>query len=423
MGLDVGLNVAQLSDLKAKKIGPGTKPVADGRVAGLRLEPGTARGQGKWILRFVSPVSGKRRDMGLGAYPETGVAEARARGMEARQIIGRGSDPIDVRDATRGARRAHAEAMTFERAALKFHDEQKPGWKNAKHADQWINTLREYAFSKIGKAKVTDLGPADFAEVLRPTWLDKPETASRVKQRCHSVMKWCWAHGLVNANPVDVVEHLLPQQPGKRERTTNQPSMPWKDVPDFVQAKLLSGPSNVSRSLLEFVILTAARSGEARAMRWDEVDLDGRVWTVPAARMKAKVAHRVPLARRAVEILTAQRARHANAEIVFPSSRGLVPCDMVLTKFLRDHKAPSSEAGRVATAHGFRSSFRDWASEHGYARDLAERALAHTIKNHAEAAYHRTDLLEQRRAMMEAWAQHIEGALSPSVVVPIRGRA
>jgi integrase len=235
-------------------------------------------------------------------------------------------------------------------------------------------------------------------------------------------MKWCWAQGMVSANPVDVVDHLLPHQPGKRERTQHQPSMPWQDIPAFVQGALHAGASNVTRALLEFVILTAARSGEARAMTWAEVDLQAKVWTVPANRMKAKVIHRVPLSDRAVGILEAQRALHPDADLVFPAPRGGVLSDMVLTGFLRDQNAHSSDAGRVATAHGFRSSFRDWASENGYVRDLAERALAHTITNQAEAAYHRTDLLEQRRAMMEAWAQHIGGDVASPKVVPMRGR-
>src|ERR1019366_5207486 len=188
--------MTQITDLKAKKVAPGDKPVADGSIPGLRLEPGSAKGQGKWILRFVSPVTNKRRDMGLGTYPEVGIADARIRGMAARQSIANGKDPIEERDADRAARKGVAEAMTFEQAARQVHEEQKPGWKNPKHADQWINTLRDYAFPKIGKRKVADLAPADFAEVLRPIWLAKPETASRVKQRCHAIMKWVWAHGL-----------------------------------------------------------------------------------------------------------------------------------------------------------------------------------------------------------------------------------
>ena len=415
--------MALLTDTRARNIKPGDKPKAHGSVPGLRLEPSTAKGQGKWILRFVSPASNKRRDMGLGTYPEVGVASAREKGMAARKLIAEGKDPIDCRDAEKAAVLASVEAMTFERAARQVHDEQKPGWKNAKHVDQWINTLRDYVFPKIGERKVKELNPADFAEVLRPLWLAKPETGSRVKQRCQTVMKWCWAHGFVQGNPVDVVDHLLPQQPGKRERTQHQPAMPWREIPQFVAKVLHVGEANISRRLLEFVLLTAARSGEARTMLWDEVDLEGQTWTVPASRMKAKVMHRVPLSARAVEILEAQRTLHPDAKIVFPAPRGGVLSDMVLTKFLRDHEAKSSDPGRVATAHGFRSSFRDWASENGYPRDLAERALAHAIANQAEAAYHRTDLLEQRRAMMEAWAQHVGGIGRSAVVVPFKSKS
>jgi len=348
--------------------------------------------------------------MGLGTYPETGIADARAKGVAARQVIASGKDPIAERIAVEAARVAPAEALTFETAARRVYDSLKPAWKNPKHRDQWINTLRDYVFPEIGTKKVADLVPANFADMLRPIWLGKPETASRVKQRCHAVMKWCWAQDLVKSNPVDVVDHLLPQQPGKRERTTHQPSMPWRDLPKFVQESLRGDSTNVTRALLEFVILTAARSGEARAMTWAEVDLDAKVWTVPAARMKAKVAHRVHLSERAIEILVVQRKRHPEAELVFPSPRGLVPSDMMLTAYLRKVKAASSEKDRVATAHGFRSSFRDWASENAYPRDLAERALAHTISNQAEAAYHRTDLLEQRRPMMEAWSQYVSNS-------------
>jgi integrase len=422
VGLDEGLRVAVLTDLRARKVAPGDKPVADGTVKALWLHPGAAKGQGKWILRFISPVTGKRRDMGLGAYPEIGLADARARALAARQLIAVGKDPIAERETQSAARKADQNALTFEQAARRVHEGLKPGWKNPKHAEQWLNTLRDYVFPSIGPKKVAALTAADFAEALRPIWLEKAETASRVKQRCHTVMKWCIAHNFASSNPLEAVDHLLPRQESARERTTHQPAMPWRDIPDFVRT-LRDGAANATRTLLEFVILTAARSGEARAMAWGEVDFKAKVWTIPAPRMKAKAAHRVPLCERAIEILRAQRARHPDAEIAFPSPRGLVLSDMALTKFLRDAKALSSEPGRTATAHGFRSSFRDWASENGYARDLAERALAHTINNQAEAAYHRTDLLEQRRAMMEAWSNHVGGVASSPVIVPMRGRA
>ena len=228
---------------------------------------------------------------------------------------------------------------------------------------------------------------------------------------------------MIAANPVAVVDHLLPQRPAKRERVHHQPAMPWRDVPDFVATKIRADTPSSTRSLLEFIILTAARSGEARAAQWDEVDFEARVWTVPASRMKTKVTHRVPLTDRAVEILTAQRNKHPKASLVFPAPRGGVLSDMALTAFLRRHKAKSSDNSRFATAHGFRSSFRDWAAETGYSRELAERALAHTVASKVEAAYNRTDLLEQRRAMMETWTQHVCGCNEDSKIVRLRAPA
>lgn len=388
-----------ITDLAIKKGFPRNKPMPDGTVMGLRLEPSGKRGRGKWTLRIVSPLTKKRRDMGLGTYPEVGIAGARIKAMEARQLIAQGKDPIEERKAGR----AVTKAMTFEQAARKVHKEQTPGWKSHKHADQWIGTLRDHAFPKIGCEPVASLSPAKIAEILRPIWLTMPETALRVKQRCQTVMGWCWAHGLVAGNPVDVVDHLLPPQPGKRERAHHQAAMPWRDIPAFVQ--VLHGVSSPPSTLLEFIILTAARSGEARAMTWSEVDFTEQVWAVPADRMKAKVAHRIPLSRRAYEILRGQYLKHP--KLVFPSALLLVLRDVALTRLMHSQDAHSSERGRVATVHGFRSSFRDWASESGYPRDLAERALAHTIANQAEAAYHRTDLLDQRRPMMEAWADFV----------------
>ena len=396
----------QISDVKAKSIKPGDKAISHGGVPGLRLEPGSTKGRGKWVLRYVSPLTGKRRDMGCGSYPAISIAAVRAAGEAARTIIAEGGDPIDAKRREEQAEQAKQNALTFAQAATEVYSEQKEAWRNDKHRAQWINTLRTYVFPVFGSKLVADLAPRDFADALRPIWLAKPETASRVRQRCETVMKWCWAHGHVSGNPVDVVDHLLPQQPGKRTRVQHHPAMPWRDVPTFVSSALRGGRPISSRPLLEFLILTAARSGEVRLMTWDEVDLDGAVWTAPASRMKAKVMHRVPLSDRAVAILAQQRMTYPDAGLVFPAPRGGVFSDMALTKFLRDRKAASSDKGRMATAHGFRSSFRDWASENGYPRDLAERALAHTISNQAEAAYHRTDLLEQRREMMAAWARH-----------------
>ena len=395
-----------LTETRARRIKTTDKPLADGTVVGLRLLPGTVNGRGKWQLRFTSPETGARRDMGLGVYPDVSILSARERASEARKQIAAGIDPIEEAQRQQDEAACAVRIPTFEEAARSVFDEHKASWSHGKHVDQWINTLTTFAFPLIGQRKVDTLKPSDFADVLRPIWSLKAETARRVKQRCHAVMKWCWGKEYVQGNPVDMVDMLLPKQSASARVSVHHPAMPWRMVPQFVQDVVQAG-EDVTRHLLEFTILTAARSGETRGMTWDELDLSTATWIVPAHRMKAKALHRVPLSSRAVELLEKRRALARHPELVFPSPRGAVLTDMALTKFLRTHKAVSDVPGRVATAHGFRSSFRDWASENGVSRDLAERALAHTIRNAVEAAYHRTDLLEQRRSVMEAWAAYV----------------
>lgn len=394
--------MALLTDTKARSVKPGGTPLAHGGVTGLVLHPSPSKhGQGKWVLRYVSPVTKKRRNAGLGSYPDVGIADAAKRARSMREQLAHGHDPLELK----ANEDAKPRLPSLSEAAKTLHSELAPGWKNAKHAQQWINTLTEYAFPMIGRLPLDQIQPRHIADVLRAIWLEKPETAGRVKQRLHAVMAWGWAHGFCQSNPVDVVGHLLPLQPGKTVRTQHQPAMPWSLIPAFVKNQL--EPSlDVTRQLLAFVILTAARSGEARYMTWDEVDLKAKLWVVPAERMKAKLVHRVPLSQQAVALLKHQRGQHD--VLVFPSVRSQTPLsDMTLTALLRRVEAVSDVPGRTATAHGFRSSFRDWCSEKGYPRDLAERALAHTVVNKVEAAYHRTDLLEQRRPLMQAWADFI----------------
>lgn len=392
-----------LTDKQARALKPTDKPVFDGKITGLFLSP-TKTGC-KWTLRFTSPITGKRRDAGLGTYPETSIAEAREKALTMRKLIDNGTDPIDARNRDREAKAVAAAALTFEKAARQVHDELKPSWKNAKHAAQWISTLETYAFPKIGDRKLDSISPADCADVLRPIWLAKAETASRTKQRIHAVMQWAWAHGHITSNPVSVVDHILPKQSVKPE---HQPAMPWRHVPDFVTAHLAKlEPGDTTRAALLLLILTATRSGEVRGATWNEFDMKARTWIIPAERMKAGEPHRVPLSNAAMALLTSMQQLQFHGTLVFPSPREKVLSDMALTALLRRVKAGSDTPGRIATAHGFRSSFRDWASEHGYARDLAERALAHAVTNKVEAAYHRTDLLEQRRPLMEAWGRQV----------------
>ncbi|MCS4091828.1 site-specific integrase [Rhizobium sp. BK176] len=393
-----------LSDAKARKLKPNDKPLLDGTIVGLYLVPGNKAGSGKWILRFVSPTSGKRREMGLGTYPTTTIRDARTKAFAARGLIDNGRDPLDAR-REREQESARLEAVpTFQKAARLHHADKAEGFRNRKHINQWINTLEQYVFPTIGSKLVNALVAADFAACLIPIWLLKPETSSRIKQRCDAVMNWAAASGYIGASPVGLVDKLLPKQPGKRERVAYQPALPWRDLPDFVSEFLHAGMPNTTRHMLELLILTACRSGELRLMRWDEIDFSNALWTVPAARMKGKVIHRVPLTPRGVEILVNQLEKSETGEgLVFPSRNGTPISDMTLTKFLRDNEVMSDTPGRIATAHGFRSSFRDWASENGYPRDIAERALGHIVKNSVEGAYHRTDLVDQRRAVMLAW--------------------
>jgi integrase len=412
-GLICGLVIVMLRDLTAKTIKPNDKPIPDGTVTGLRLHPAKTKGRGAWKLRFISPETGKRRDMGLGIYPEVSILEARELANKARSQAASGVDPISARAAHKKEVQTTSDNMTFETAAETVFESAKDGWQNGKHQAQWISTLRTYVFPNMGHKALPEINVNDIADALRPIWLSKPETASRVKQRIHHVLEWACAQQIIVGNPVNGVQHLLPKQPSASSRVKHHPAMPWRDVPSFV-AKHIGDADNISRALLLLVILTAVRSGEARKARWPEFDLEKRIWIIPASRMKARVVHRVPLSSPAISLLERLQNRRGKNSLVFPSPKaGTELTDMALTSFLRKHKAISDTPGRFATAHGFRSSFRDWASENNFPRDYAERALAHTINNAVEAAYHRTDLLEQRRAMMEEWAKHVVSQKNP----------
>ena len=400
--------MALLTDTKARHIKPNDKPISHGGVTGLTLHPSSTKGRGKWVLRYVSPVTQKRRNAGLGSYPEVGIAEAAKLAQTMREQLSAGDDPLELKKAET----TKIVIPTFEEAARKVHTELLPGWRNKKHARQWISTLEQHVFPAMGTVPLDAITPANVADVLRPSWMTIPETSGRVKQRIHKVMQWAWAHGFCSANPVDVVDHLLPQQVSASIRTEHQPAMPWKVIPLYIASRVYTEDRyNVTRGLLLFVILTACRSGEARAMEWCEIDFKRKIWTIPPGRMKGGVRHRVPLSTQALELLEQMRGLHET--LVFPSPRKqTVLSDMVLTSFLRKTKAISDTQGRFAVAHGFRSSFRDWCSEQHYPHDLAERALAHTIRNKSEAAYHRTDLLNERRPMMQAWGDYVMSAIS-----------
>lgn len=404
--------MAKITDKQAKAVKPGDKAIPGG-ITGLWLRAGASPGTGKWVLRFTSPVTRKRRDMGLGSYPDVIVAKALDDAQAIREQIAAGIDPIE-------ARRNQSKIPTFEEAARIYWQELKPGFRNDKHKAQWIATLEQHMFPHIGHFRLDKLEPQHFADALRPIWLTIPVTAQRVRRRCSRIMAWGWARKYVTGNPLDVTEHLLAAQPNK---TNHLPAMPWAKVGRFVADHLQGERLIGGKAALLFAILTAARSGEVRGATWGEIDLDGKLWTVPGERMKAGVIHRVPLSDAAVDLLRKQFAGDGTPPadaLMFPSQRGKELSDMAMTTLLRRTQAPSDVPGRVATAHGFRSSFRNWAADHGYANDLAERALAHTIGNKARAAYERTDRLKARRDMMQDWADYLQYSGQGGKVIPLK---
>ncbi|WP_370286578.1 tyrosine-type recombinase/integrase [Pseudooceanicola nanhaiensis] len=373
-----------LSVQKVKSAGPGRH--GDGRGLFLYVKPTGAR---SWVLRYQ--VQGRRRDLGLGAYPDVTLAMARDRAAEARRLIAEEQDPI--------ARKQQAKPKTFKEAALELIESKRPGWKNAKHAAQWTATLDAYVFPKVGQMQVARVETADVISALTPIWTKKPETASRVRQRIEAVLDYATALGIRKGdNPArwrGHLDHLLPK-PTKVRAVKHHPALPHGQIADFMAN--LSERNGVAARALRFTILTAARSGETRGMTWAEVDLDARIWTIPAGRMKAGKEHRVPLNEATIDLLGPRRD---GAALVFESESkpGKQISDMSMTAVLR-------RMGRDGiTVHGFRSTFRDWAGETtGFPREVIEAALAHGIKDKAEAAYARSDLFDKRRDLMDAWA-------------------
>lgn len=355
-----------------------------------------ANGKRSWALRYK--IGGVRRDMGLGSFEDVSLANARDAARVARAKIDAGTDPIQDRKAVRSALVASlATALTFSECATKYIQAHEPGWKNAKHAQQWRNTIETYANPVIGRMLVRDVGRSHVMSVLEPIWHTKTETAKRLRGRIESVLDWATTRDYRSGpNPAKWQGHLetLLVQPGKIAKTSHHRALPYTEMPAFM--KELRKHAGLGAKALEFAILTAARSGEVRAATWDEFDLDEGVWTVPALRMKAGKEHRVPLSKAALAIVTGQQAVSIN-EYVFPSPRDGILSDMTLSAVLRRMKVN-------AVPHGFRSTFRDWAAEKtDYPRDAAEMALAHTIPDKVEAAYRRGDLFEKRRKMMQDW--------------------
>jgi integrase len=404
-----------IGKLTALGVARAKKPGHYGDGGGLYLLIGPT-GAKSWTFRFRE--RGRLREMGLGPLHTINLVHARERARQCREQRLDGVDPIAVRRAVRQrAQLDAAKAMTFRQCAEAYIAAQRAGWRNPRHAAQWSTTLASYAYPVIGELPVAAADLTLIMRVLEPIWTKKPETASRLRGRIESVLDWATTRGYrVGENPArwkGHLENLLPKT-SKVRRTRHHAALPYAELPGFMAE--LRQQQGVAARALEFTILTAARTGEAIGARWAEIDLERRLWVIPAERMKkADREHRVPLADRAVVILDEMAAIRQGA-FVFPDASGERSLN-IGTTFLRLLR----RMGRGdVTAHGFRSAFSDWVTEcTNFPSEARELALAHTIANQVEAAYRRGDLFQKRRQLAEAWARFATVAPSSSNVVRV----
>ena len=393
------------SALTDRTVKGATEPgrIFDGQGLFLLVTPGGAK---MWKQRVT--VKGRRQELGLGPYPVVTLAKAREVALENRRMVREGLSPKVERRRARGI-------PTFAELAHADFEHRKGGWRSAKHARDWMATLERFVFPQLGDRTVDDITTDDVFRVLSPIWHAKPTTGKLVRQRIGAVLAVAVAKGLRSDNPADTVKAML----GKHQsvETKGHRSLPYGDVAAAL-AKVRESRANRSTVLaLEFLVLTAARSGEVRFATWSDIDTDAGTWTVPAERMKAGREHRVPLSARALDVLSEARSLGTGrSDLVFPGRTGKPIAERAIVQVLE-------RLGIDATAHGFRSSFRVWAAERtNIPREVCEAALAHAIKDKAEAAYQRSDLFDRRRELMERWGGHLSDK-SAGVVNLQTGRA
>ena len=379
-------------------------------------------GARSWVYRFM--LKGKSRDIGLGPAGPGGISLADARDLATalRLRVKAGIDPLEERQRSEAEAKVAEQAakvagITFKAMAETHIAANKDSWRNAKHKQQWENTLKTYAYPVIGDLPVAEVDTPHVLKVLEPIWREVPETASRLRGRIETVLDSAKARGYRQGeNPARWRGHLAQILPARTKLSRgHHKAMPYEAIPAFME--LLQKRKAVAALALEFVILTAARTGEVIAAEWSEVDLAKAVWTVPAERMKAGREHRIPLSSRAVVIL--EETKQLGGKYLFPGAQRDKLSGMAMAMLLRRIK-------QDVTVHGFRSTFRDWAAEcTGYSHEVAEMALAHTISNAVERAYRRGDLFEKRRRLMVDWAAYCAtgGAVAGDNVKQIRGAA
>ena len=363
----------------------------------------TPAGTRSWVVR-VKLRHGPRRDLGIGPYPLLSLKEARIRAWEYRKQAFNGVDPL--------GERKRAAMPTFQHVARQYYEENKPRWKAGRNTDQWLRAVEKYALPVFGHKPVDRLDQDDILAVLRPIWTTIPETARKLRQQLRVILKWCQAHRYVKENVAgDVIAGALAPMPSIQ---AHHRSLPYEAVGAALERIEASGASVSAKLCLRLLILTATRSQEARGMRWQELDTEKRLWTIPASRMKTNHEHHVPLSDEAMRVLDRARILEDGSGFVFPSQRkkGDALCVTTLTRLL-------ATTGLLdqTVVHGFRSSFRTWSEEQTHA-DFAvkEQALAHQVGSSIERAYTRTDLLTKRRRLMQQWSDYITSAPRQQVV-------
>lgn len=394
----MGKGIEKLTTLEVKKASAAGY-YGDG--GGLWLQVSSS-GSKSWVFRFTSPQTGKTREMGLGSFRTFTLAEARSKARECRQIVADGHDPITQRQEERDQNKIDTVfTKTFAACAEAYIESHQSGWKNSKHAAQWKSTIAKYAEPVIGTLAVSKVDTNLILRILEPIWTAKNETASRIRGRLESILDWATVRGYRSGdNPARWKGHLdtLLAAPSRVQKVTHHAALPYQNIGELMQE--LRKNSGIAALALQFLIFTACRSGEVRGATWAEIDLQNRVWTIPATRMKAGKEHRVPLSKAAVSVLAKVR-KSDDCDLIFTSSRCGMLSDMTLTAVLRRMQKND------ITVHGFRSTFRDWAGEtSAYPREVIEHALAHQLKDKAEAAYARGTLFSKRQNLMESWANY-----------------
>ena len=369
---------------------------SDGNGLYLFVQPTGTR---SWIQRLV--VRGRKRELGLGSVTLVSLAEAREKALANRKLAREGGDPLAEKRRSLGI-------PTFAEATARVVEQKRAGWRSSAHPRNWLRSLELYAFPRIGKMPVSEVSSADVLEVLTPIWHRKASTARCVHMRIRAVLEWAIAMEWRTDNPCD---RLVPVLGPQHDVVEHRLALPHREVPAAIERVRASGTITVDTLALEFLVLTAARSGEVRGAVWSEIDRDDGVWTIPASRMKAGREHRVPLCGRALEVLHAARTLgDGGSPIVFITERRKPLDEKRLWRLLEKHKI-------AAVPHGFRSSFRDWAAEEtNHPREVVEAALAHVVRNKVEAAYRRSDLFERRRILMDDWARYLSGETAMDLV-------